>query len=319
MNAKLRILIRSAVTWMLVCLLFETAPSPVHGAASQGFLILVTSTSTSTSLTSKGQSVLWRSTPDGKATRLLARAGAGTLSDPALAPDGKHVAYMVDHRSLWQMNADGTQPRQLLAVPSGSSGQLINPRYAPDGRSIAVTMGCCGKFVVYDVAVDGKQTSRLLGGAGTHIFLDWTRSGTRALYTANGTLWTADLSGRKAQALGGDAPAAGSFLTAQYSPDGTHMVTTLVPAAGEEAAGNAIVLLHADGQYLTFLTRDLPYDVSVPSWSPDGKSIAFSVGSGTEGATGRQHDLWIMRYDGSHKQNITRGKLGSVVEVAWSR
>jgi Tol biopolymer transport system component len=217
------------------------------------------------------------------------------------------------------MNADGTQPRQLFAAPSTNPGMLIDPRYAPGGTSIAVTMGCCGSYTVYDIALDGKQTSRLLGNAGAHIFLDWNRAGTAALYTANGTLWTAGLEGRDAQPLGGDAPSAGSFVDAHYSPDGSHIVATLVPAAGEEAAENAIVLMHADGRYLTFLTRDLPYDVGTPSWSPDGKSIAFSVGSGTEGPVGKQHDLWIMRYDGSHKQNVTRGRLGSVVDVVWAR
>ncbi len=317
MNAKASIVLRGIIACVLACACLDASSSPIRGAAPHGFLVLVTSMPAT--FTGKGQSALWRSTPDGTATRLLTRAGAGALSDPAIAPDERHIAYVADGRTLWQMSADGTQPRQLFAVPSGSSGPMIDPRYSPDGASIAVTVGCCGSFTVSDVAVDGKHTRQLLGGTGMHIFLDWNRTGTRVLYLANGALWIAGPAGQKARPLGGDAPSAGSFLDARYSPDGTHIVATLVPAAGEEAAANAVVLMHADGQYMTVLTRDVPFDVGTPSWSPDGKSIAFSVGSGDEGSTGRQHDLWIMRYDGSHKQDITHGKLGSVVDVVWSR
>ncbi len=317
MRTSLPALLRILVVCLLLCAALEGSRSTVGAATPPDFLILVTSSPAG--FTTAGQSTLWRSTPAGMATRLLQRAGPGALTYPAIAPDGRHIAYVVDGRSLWQMNADGTQPRQLFAVTQGSAGTLIDPRYAPDGRSIAVTAGCCGSYTVYVVGVDGKVVGRLLGGPGKHIFLDWNRGGTRALYTVAGALWTAGPTGGQAQPLGGDAPAAGSFIDARYSPDGSHMVATLVPAAGEEAAANVIVLMHADGRYLTYLTRDLPYEVGSPSWSADGKSIALSVGSGAEGPAGRQHDLWIMRYDGTHKQNITRGKLGNVAEVAWRR
>jgi Tol biopolymer transport system component len=317
MSAKTSIVASYLLACLLLCASFSAPATRARGAAQPGFLILATSTPASFS--TKGQSALWRSTPDGRLALLVAHAGPGTLTDPAVAPDGRHIAYLVGGRSLWQMNADGTQARQLFAAPSASLGTLINPRYAPDGSAIAVTMGCCDSYTVYEVGVDGKHTSRLLGDTGAHILLDWSREGTQALYASDGTLWTAGLTGLNARPLGGDAPGAGAFIDAHYSPDGSHIVATLVPAVSEEAAPHAIVLMHADGRYLTLLTRDLPYDVGAPSWSPDGKSIAFSVGSGAEGPTGRQHDLWIMRYDGSHKQNITRGKIGSVVEVAWSR
>jgi Tol biopolymer transport system component len=288
-----------------------------RAAPNQAFLVLVTASAPS--MQSPGQNVLWRVTVDGAARRLLSRRGAASLADPVVSPDQRQVAYVADGRELWQMDADGSRPHLLYTLPASGGSRLSDPRYAPGGAGLTVTAGCCGHFTVYSLARDGSRRTALFGGAGPRIFQDWLPSGSRTLLTEDGALWTADARGGRQAPLAGDVPGAGNFLDAHYSPDGTHIVAALIPAQGQEAAATLIVLLHADGQYLTSLTRDLAYDVGTPSWSADGKSIAFRAGSGAFGALGRQHDLWLMRYDGSQKRNITRGRLGDVVAVAWAR
>ena len=140
------------------------------------------------------------------------------------------------------------------------------------------------------------------------------------LFSLDGKLWVADPHGDHAQPLGGDAPDAGSFFDARYSPDGTHITASLLPAQGmSESSTRVIVLMHPDGRYLTILTGDLPYDTSHPTWSPDGKRIAFVVASGALGLQGRLHDLWVMGYNGRQKANITHGMLGDVEAAIWGR
>jgi Tol biopolymer transport system component len=275
-------------------------------------------TSSPPTLHSQGQSTLWRATQTGAATRLLSRAGASGLSAPAISPDGKHVAYVVDGIALWQMDIDGTHARELYSLSATGFERIIGPRYGPNSLSISFTAGCCGRFTVYEISTDSKHLHQILAG-GLRIFQDWAPPGTHLLFTMSGALWTADARGANNRPLGGDAPDAGTFSDASYSPDSTHIVSDLIPAVGQEAAAGVIVLLHSDGQYLSFLTNNLPYEVGTPSWSPDGKTIAFTAASGVEGALGRNRDLWMMRYDGAQKRNITRGRLGNVVDVAWAR
>jgi Tol biopolymer transport system component len=303
----------------LASLTVAITPGSRAGAANNAGSTLVLVTSTAATLTTGGQSVLWRATSLGAATKLLTRAGANGLSDAALSPDGRHIAFVEDGQVLWRMDSDGTDAKQLYMLSLASYGRLSGPRYTPDGKTITFTTGCCANFTVYSINADGSYLRILLKGGSLRIFQDWSPDGKHILYTQNGALWTADAHGNHAHPLDGDAPDAGSFLAARYSPDGTHIVAALRPAQGSEAAAAAIVLMHADGQYLTLLTANLTYDVGTPTWSPDGKQIAFVVSSGAEGALGRNHDLWLMRFNGADKKNVTRGRLGDVVEAGWAR
>jgi Tol biopolymer transport system component len=303
---------------LLLALGMAYAPAPASGAnAAQGSIVLITSTAAT--LTTSGQSALWRATPLGAATKLLSRSGANGLSDATLSPDGRHIAFVEDGQALWQMDSDGTHVRRLYELSLATYSRLSGPRYSPDGRTITFTTGCCASFTVYSINSDGSYLRILLKGGGLRIFQDWSPNGVHILYTQNGALWVADGHAAHAHPLGGDAPAAGSFLLARYSPDGTHIVAAMHPAQGSEAAATQIVLMHADGQYLTPLTGNLAYDVGTPSWSPDGKQIAFVVSSGAESALGRNHDLWIMRFNGANKKNVTHGSLGDIVEAGWAR
>ena len=117
----------SRMLWIALLAAIVCSPASASGAsqAVPGTLVLITSIAPT--LHSAGQTVLWRATPDGTATRLLARAGATALSSPALSPDGRHIAYVVDSRSLWTMNLDGSHAARLHEVPAGSADVLSGP------------------------------------------------------------------------------------------------------------------------------------------------------------------------------------------------
>ncbi|MDB5075869.1 MAG: hypothetical protein JWO42_2048, partial [Chloroflexi bacterium] len=114
-------------TVLALCFIGILSLVPAQAAAPpQGTIVLATSSAPT--LTSKGQSALWRVTPVGAATKLLARAGAYGLSAPILSPDGKHISYVVDGRALWQMDSSGSHARQLYALPASNSGLITGPR-----------------------------------------------------------------------------------------------------------------------------------------------------------------------------------------------
>ncbi|HWE62682.1 MAG TPA: hypothetical protein VHB98_13290, partial [Chloroflexota bacterium] len=140
------------------------------------------------------------------------------------------------------------------------------------------------------------------------------------LFTLDGKLWTADPHGGHETPIGNDAATAGTFFDARYSPDNTHIAASLLPAQGvSEASGRVIALMHDDGEYLTILTGHLRDDAAAPTWSPDGKRIAFIVASGKIGLQGRLHDVWVMRFNGRQQSNSTHGTLGDVTAAIWGR
>ncbi len=264
-------------------------------------------------------SALWWAIPPSRPARLSGPGQGGAVTGLTRSPDGGHIAYVLNGTKLLQAAAAGSHAKALYALPADSFGQIAAPRYTPDGKSIGFSAGAGANFTTYEIAADGTHLHKLFGG-GVRLLQDWSPDGKHLLFTLNGALWVGDASGGHAQPLGGDAPDAGSFSGARYSPDGSHITAALRPAqGGEEAEGQVIVLMHPDGQYLTTLTTHLGYDAAQPTWSPDGKQIAFLVASGALGALGRLHDLWVMRFNGSNIRNLSSGTAGDVSAAAWAR
>ena len=314
---------RSSISWLALLLalvlLFTQALPPARGAGQLPAGPILLAAAPLTRDLSPAHSALWWGTPSDHLARVPGIIEAGSVTALTRSPDGRHIAYVLDGTALWQANAAGAHPRLLYALPANSFGQITAPRYTPDARGLGFSAGCCANFSTYEVNVDGTHLRRLFAG-GVRLLQDWSPDGKHLLFTLDGTLWVAAAGGGHARPLGGDAPDAGSFSDARYSPDGSHIAATLHPAEGAgEAAASVIVLLHPDGQYLTILTSNLGLAASQPSWSPDGKNIALLVASGALGPLGRLHDLWVMRYDGKGLRNLSDGAAGDVSAVAWGR
>ena len=85
---------------------------------------------------------MWLSRP-GSAPRVpvrrLALAPAGVTSEPAISPDGRHIAYVAgegSQRQLWIQDLDRTEPR---VIPESDGAQL--PFWSPDSESVAFAAG----------------------------------------------------------------------------------------------------------------------------------------------------------------------------------
>ncbi len=96
-----------------------------------------------------------------------------------------------------------------------------------------------------------------------------------------------------------------------WSPDGTRMVFDALSNAG----ASSIYLVNADGTKLTGLTNCTPFTCKSPSWSPDGKRIAFEFESRESFAAGPQ--LAIMNADGSQITPLASA-MGLLREITWS-
>jgi TolB protein len=98
--------------------------------------------------------------------------------------------------------------------------------------------------------------------------------------------------------------------TPRWSPDGKQLIFETTrndnPDNHVQNGGHRdVYLMDADGQHQTNLTQNA-YGHH-PSWSPDGKAIAYMAHGG----------IWVMQADGSDKHNISHGTTRDS-EPAWS-
>lgn len=103
--------------------------------------------------------------------------------------------------------------------------------------------------------------------------------------------------------------------TFSWSPDGSHIAFALDPADPEGTGpmglgGTEIFVMSADGADQTMLTNAPGRDQN-PSWSPDGRKIAFD--SGREG----NGEIFVMNADGSGQINLTMDPAGDS-SPSWS-
>jgi Tol biopolymer transport system component len=104
--------------------------------------------------------------------RLVADTTASHLD---LSADGRRVVYRGWLRTchacgeIWRSGADGTH-RQVIAMPTGSTFGLYQPRFSPEGRRIAVLAVGRGGRTVWVMRPDGSGRRRVLRHA---TGIDW--------------------------------------------------------------------------------------------------------------------------------------------------
>jgi Tol biopolymer transport system component len=205
----------------------------------------------------------------------------------AISPDGERVVYtrrtVAGDRyqvNLWLVPYCGGRPRRLTHGRWSDSA----PAWSPDGRTIAF--------------------SRLAGAD----------DGLRAA-----TLYLADADGSNVRQLGA-TPLHG--VSAAWSPDGTRLAfvsfddgndprcpLSSCPPSGE------LYAVRTDGSGLTRLTQSRADDEH-PTWSPDGRRIAFASGYDLRS---QGHAPWLMAIGAGGGRATRIGKVSGVLDPAWSR
>jgi TolB protein len=181
-------------------------------------------------------------------------------------PDGKRIIYSADDSDAHGIYIYDLEQHTNLPLLT-SIVSTEGPSWSPDGTKIA--------FEVYQ---QGRKSSQI--------------------YTAN-------VDGSEAKQL-----TEGKYYnwTPRWSPDGKKLVFETTrndsPATHVPGGYRDIYVMDSDGQNQTNLTRNT--FGHHPSWSPDGKSIAYMA-----------RGIIVMKADGSDKQNISQGKTRDS-EPVWS-
>jgi Tol biopolymer transport system component len=226
---------------------------------------------------------LFKVRADGKHLKLLDK-GLGCSPtycpgdyEPAWSPNGKQIAFYRDTGrgavvGLFVMRVNGTHTSQVTEKDTPTRYDDEAPQWSPDGTRLVFQRfnKATGLFAVFTVRLDGTHDRRLtpwaMGAGGNP---DWSPDGRWILFQSHiedgepRDVCVVHPKGTDLHCLT-HATATTSFLRAGFSPDGTMIVTAMVPGAG--APGNAdVFVMDADGTDLHDVTDTVQWD-SGPDW-----------------------------------------------------
>lgn len=226
---------------------------------------------------------------------------------PAWAPGGGSIAYtsyMRNNPDLYVAGAGGGRPRKLSAYRGMNTGAS----YSPDGSKIALTLSRDGNPEIYVIsASDGSVISRLTNNKAIDTSPAWSPDG-------NSIAFVSDREGSPQifvmSAAGGGATRVsfnGSYnSTPAWSPAKGQRVLAYATRDG----GNFdIVTLDLATKKMTRITQSEGNNED-PTFSPNGRAIAFARTSGGGGA-----GVYIAPADG--KSSAVKVYSGSVASVRW--
>ena len=221
--------------------------------------------------------------------------GERTDFDPAFSPDSKTLAFFSsaeekEQRQLWIVDADGSNPKKN----SDLKGYAARPRWSHDGKQIAF------------LYIEGA------GGGGP---LTAAPATTGVVDTAihNQRIAVVDVTNGQLRQV---SPENLHIYDYDWSPDDKMFVATAAPGPGDNnwwiAQIYTIDIAHGDASSI----YKPWFQVAVPRWSPDGKSIAFIEGlMSDEGFHGG--NLLTMTPAGREVTNRTPSRKTSVNSFFW--
>jgi Tol biopolymer transport system component len=247
------------------------------------------------------QDAIFVANADGTGVRKI-RPVPSNLSNPTWSPRGDLILFDEQDdafSSVWVMKPDGSGARKL------TPGYDFRPSgWSPDGGKIRYHGLVPSNEGVYLMNPDGSGKKRFSQGGG-----EWTPLGV-AYWDAGGIgFLKPDGSPGKIEIQIGD-----EWQRYRFSPDGRTVALEgpIVPIGDWEIAIARI----GEGK-LQRLTDNDRQDV-FPSFSPDGKSLAFEVVPIAKGADRPQRDIYVINADGSGERNLTDSSAADESSPAWA-
>lgn len=240
----------------------------------------------------------------------------GSDFDITFDASGKRMVFASTRHStepdLYYKSINGVAVTQLTADPASD----IQPALSPDGQRVAFASFRSGSWDIWVLGIKGGRPVQITTGPTEDVHPSWSPDGSQLVYCslpANGgpwELWTADVYTQ------GPKRFIGYGLFPEWSPVGNQIVFQRARERGSQWFSIwVITLVDGEPSYPTELASGAAEAMVLPSWSPDGKRIAYAGSSaavarlrgGMDGETSAVMDIWQMSADGRDKVRLTDG------------
>src|SRR5882724_6358978 len=265
--------------------------------------------------------------------------------DVAISPDGAHVAWVqstaaTTSKQTYIRETSGNAPATMIKLPITGERSDFDPTWSPHSKSLAVfsSAGENEQRQLWIVNADGSNPKKITHLNGYAARPRWSHDAKRIAFlyiqgaggggplmaapTTTGVIDTVIHNQRIAVlnvdtgALRQVSPENLHIYDYDWSPDDKMFVATAAPGPGDNNwwIAQIYTINIADGN-ATSVCKPW-FQVAVPRWSPDGKSIAFIEGlMSDEGFHGG--DLVTMSADGRDVMNRTSSRKASVNSFFW--
>ncbi len=243
---------------------------------------------------------------DGSGLRFITQ-GAGQALYPSWSRDGSLVAFSSSvggGSQIWVMNPDGSDAHVASDEFSTCGYTYTSLTWAPSGDRLAAE--CWGDVSIFDLR-SGQSHPIPVSSRPWPSDPDWSPDGKRLAVSVpnNGGVSVVNPDGT------GLAPLLSNATDATWSPDGKRLAF-VVSAVDHEY----IMIANADGSGRTRVTPDSIAFFEAPTWSSDGKWLAFHAlttlcsRAGTPSQYCYTHyGIFVVRADGSGLKRLTPDSL----------
>jgi TolB protein len=259
---------------------------------------------------------------DGTGETLLTRTFFVSEGQPAWSPDATRLLYrrtpqnpLVQNADTWVLDiaASAKDPAQPVTQPVLlRTGDERYPSYSPDGTQIAFRgdldlVEPSGDEELYVMNADGSDQRRLTLLPRRSGGVSWSPEGEKIAFVAPaGHLGAADIFVMNADGSGlrNVTNTVTTSFDFAWSPDGRRIAYL---EGNPSQAGGPLSVVNSDGTGKHRRMHTVIVDLGLPSWSTDGRTIAFTGGS----------VLYTVHADGTGLRKLTHGP-GLNVGPRWS-